>query len=191
MCIRDRDELWTSLQEFFRVKLRIPSTEIRQSEIADVRRRRQGKRSPAQKVLVVFVDTETRDRVQSYAKNLASYIVNGKPTATVRPDVPMHLGGVHKTLLQYGHALKGRYGAGFRRNIRFEDAEHTFCIDVCLKNGGDWITISYERALEDRKQSNVNKELAHGNLLSSNAGSGQAEPVEEDVPETPPWGSKK
>ena len=191
-----RDEMWHNLHEFFRKKMKVPSTELQSSDIVDIRRRRQGRRSPALEVLVVFQDAETRDRVQAHAKNLAIFVENGKPTATVRPDVPMHLGGVHKTLLQYGHALKSRYGQQFRRNIRFEDAEHTFVIDVCLRTGGDWITIGYERALADRKQNCSAKEKIHGDLLSSNAGVEDAEEdkeAEAGLPgaTSPPWNGRE
>ena len=95
-------EIWQNLQDFLRSKLRIPTTDLSESDVVSVRRVRLGRgREPRGEVIVVFVDVETRDRVCSYARNLAPYVDgNNKPTAGVRMDVPAHLGGVHKTLRQ-------------------------------------------------------------------------------------------
>ena len=62
--------------------------------------------------------------------------------------------------------------------MRFEDSEHTFVIDIKLPGETEWITVSYERALEDRKNSSRNRELARGDKLSSAATGGA--PVPED-----------
>ena len=48
--------------------------------------------------------------------------------------------------------MKERYGKEFRRNIRFEDAEHTLCIDIKLPGQNTkWISVSYGHALADRR----------------------------------------
>ena len=97
-------ELWLGLQDFLRSKLRIPSTEVLQSDIVSVRKMRMGRgrgRQPVGEVVVVFVDVDTRDRVCSYARNLAQYVdSSNNPTAGVRMYIPAHLGGVQKTLMQ-------------------------------------------------------------------------------------------
>ena len=69
----------------------------------------------------------------SYARNLGDcHDADNKPTAGLRLQVPAHLGGIHRTLLQYGHAMKERYGDGFKRNIRYEDGELTLVIDIFI-----------------------------------------------------------
>ena len=66
--------------------------------------------------------------------------------------VPTHLGGVHKTLLQFGHNMRQKHGPEFKRNIRFEDAELSLVVDIKLPGrGAKWMTISYEHALSDRR----------------------------------------
>ena len=90
-------------------------------------------------------DVETRDRLAAYARNLSGHVgLDNKPTAGVRPDVPSFLGGVHRALLQYGFDMKKKYGEGFRRNIRFEDADHSFVIDLLIPGPSnpnkEWIT---------------------------------------------------
>ena len=122
---------------------------------------------------MVFGDVESCDLAASYARNLGEFTdANNKPTAGLRPDIPGFLGGVHRTLLQYGFGLKTRYGRGFKRNIRFEDGEMTLVIDICIpdkdgKPGDDWTTVSYERALSDRRSINRDNETKHGQRLAS------------------------
>ena len=64
-------------------KLRIPLEDIREEDIETVRRVRllRGKDN-LNEVIVLFSDIETRDRITSYARNLASFVdLSGKPTA--------------------------------------------------------------------------------------------------------------
>ena len=95
-------ELWENLQKFLHEMMRIPYTELTEKDVQLVRRVRvaRGKKSRLE-VVVKFVDVETRDHVASYARNLGDYIVDGKPTATFRHEIPTFLSGVHKTALQW------------------------------------------------------------------------------------------
>ena len=126
--------------------------------MTDVRRLRSGRaRRPRGELLVTFCDVDTRDRIASYARNLGGHVdKEGKPTAGVRPDIPSFLGGVHRALLQYGFDMKKKYGNGFRRNIRFEDADHSFVIDLLIpgpnNHNNEWVTVGYNRVLADRKR---------------------------------------
>ena len=129
-------------------------------------------REPRGEVIVVFDCVETRDRVATYARNLGGFVgKDNKPTAGVRPEVPSHLGGVHRALLQYGHDMRRRYGQGFKRNIRFDDADHTMVIDVLIPGPGnannEWVTVSYSRAIADRRGRASDAERGHGDKLSS------------------------
>ena len=92
---------------------------------------------------------------------------------TFRHDIPLHLAGVHRTLLQYGHDMGKKHGKGFKRNIRFDDTALSFCIDVCLPgNDNKWLTVSYDRAYKDRQLIQIQENRKHGNELSS-----QGEPM--------------
>ena len=125
-------------------------------------------RPPSGEVVVVFADVETRDRVCSYARNLAQYVdSNNKPTAGVRMYVPTHLGGVYKTLLQYGFNMRERYGPEFRRNIRFDDGEMSLCIDIKVPGKAKWVTVSHAHALADSRKSTRSTEMKFGDALSS------------------------
>ena len=172
-----REELWQGLEDFVTKKLRMPERDISEEDVVDVKRLRE-RRGQGQRdeLLVVFADVETRDRYASYARNLSEWVDNeNKPTAGVRHDVPSFLGGVFKALMQYGHAMKRKYGADFKRNVRFEDAELTMCIDVRFPYEDEWTSVGYERVLEDRR---ANRETGN-DKLSSKIERGGAEAEEE------------
>ena len=164
---KSEQELWAGLQDFLRNKLRIPTTELNENDVVGVRRLRSG-RGPNDEVLVTFGDVDTRDRVCSYSRNLAQYVDGmNKPTAGVRMYVPAHLGGVHKTLMQYGYKMKERYGSEFKRNIRFDDIEHSLCIDIKIPGSDSWMTVGYDRALADRRAWAKSVQDGSGDMLSS------------------------
>ena len=147
------DQLWASLQDFVLRKLKVPRQEIDDKNIVDVRRIRKGRGGQAEsELLVVFADVETRDRVASYARNLSSFVdIAGKPTAGLRLDIPTHLSGVFRALMQYGYALKKKHGAEMKRNVRFDDIEQTLCMDVCFPGEKEWVTVDYGMALTDKR----------------------------------------
>ena len=139
-------ELRESLKEFFFVKLNMPANCVKDEEIEQVRRVRLRRGGQNQnEILVLFSDIETRDRTVSYARNLAPFIdQKGKPTAGVRFDIPDHLTGVHKSLLQYGHALWAKHNKDpdFKRNIRYDDTEKTFVMDIKFPSKLEWVTVT-------------------------------------------------
>ena len=162
-------EMWDNMQIFFFEKMRIPRTDLSERDISSVRRvlTARGRKSKLE-LLVKFVDVETRDRVATYARNLGEYIDKGKATVTFRHDIPSHLAGVHRTLLQYGHGMAQKHGRGFRRNIRFDDTALSFCIDICIPGGDNkWITVTYQRAFEDRKLAQIQDDRRRGSELST------------------------
>ena len=63
--------------------------------------------------------------------------------------------------------MKTRYGQEFRKNIRFDDVGHTFCIDILIPGQRKWETVTYQRALLDCKSKEKEAELRRGNALSS------------------------
>ena len=157
--------------------MRIPRSEIAISDIVEAKRVKVGRgRRGNEEVLVRFVDVETRDRIASYARNLGDYVENGRPTATFRHDIPVHLAGVHRTLMQYGFAMKMRYGTYFRKNIRFDDAARTFCIDILIPGPfQEWETVTYERALFDCKTKEKETEAQRGDAYSSTSVDGSGD----------------
>ena len=174
----EEKEIWNNVQDFFFNKMRVPTTDLRKRDVVLVRRvlTARGRKSRSE-VCVKFIDVETRDRIASYARNLGDFIENGKATATFRHDIPSHLAGVHKTLLQYGFAMGKKHGRGFKRNIRFDDTALTFCIDIMIPANGnkDWVTVTHDQALVDRRRIEMqkNKELGD-NLLSTSTTSEQS-----------------
>ena len=134
----------------------------------------------------MFTDIDARDRVASYARNLAKFVdIAGKPTAGVRMDIPDHLQGVHKTLLQYGHAMRNKHGKNpdFKRNVRYDDAGMTLVLDMKLPGRVDWITVPYTRALEDRKQSAARAQYDDDLLSSYKKGHDDQQALEQDQEE--------
>ena len=153
-------ELKRNLYEFCTEKLRIPSGDLLDEDVEHVRRvrLRRGRESFAE-VVVLFSDLKTRDRIVSYARNLGQFVDGkGKPTAGIRFEIPDHLSGIHRTLLQYGRALwtKNNKSQDFQRNVRFDDVGMTFCLDVKLPGKKEWMTVTYERAARESK---LNKNL--------------------------------
>ena len=135
-------ELWAGLQKFLSDYMRIPRSEIGEKDIQHVRRVRVARGKKARlEVIVRFTDVETRDHVASYAKNLGDFIVQGKPTATFRHEIPTYLSGVHKTFIQYGYLMVTKHGRGLKRNMRFDDVTQSLCIDIKMPSSSSWITI--------------------------------------------------
>ena len=161
-------ELWAAVERFFHDCMKIPRSDLKESDIVSIRRvlTARGRRS-RQEVCVVFTDAETRDRIGSYARNLGQYVERGKPTVTFRHDVPAHLAGVHKILLKYGFIMGNKYGKGFRRNIRFDDVARSFCIDICLPGKNDWITVDHEQALLDHQPRTAEDTKKLGEAIST------------------------
>ena len=102
---------------------------------------------------------------------MGDYVEDGRPTECFRHDVPTFLTGVHKTLVQYGYAMGKRYGKGFKRNIRFDDIDNTFCIDVKMPAEKEWFTVSYETALADQREARRETDRSRRQALSSRGGS--------------------
>ena len=157
------DAMLKGLEHFFFNLMRIPVGEVQQEDVVDVRRMRSGHgRKPRGEVLVTFSDVETRDRIATYARNLGDHVgKDGKPTAGVRPDVPSYLGGIHRALLHYGYDMRNRYGKELKRNVRFEDADHTFVIDLMIPGPNNvnkkWETVDYGQVCEDRRRKAAGK----------------------------------
>ena len=176
------EELRKSLADFCIVKLRIPSEDVNDEDVEQIRRVRLRRGKPnLGEVIVLFADLDTRDRIASFARNLGMFVdPTGKPTAGIRYDIPDHLAGVHRTLLQYGHALWTKYKKDpeFKRNIRFDDVQMTYCLDVKLPQKKNWVTVSYKRALRDRKAS-INVEAEDDDEMLSTLG--EVPVVEEEV----------
>ena len=73
---------------------------------------------------------------------------------------------MHKALLQYGHALwtKHNRDSNFKRNIRYDDTEKTFCMDIKFPSKQEWVTVDYGRAMFDKRRNKASEDV---DLLSS------------------------
>ena len=67
--------------------------------------------------------------------------------------------------------MKQKYGSGFRRNIRFEDADHTFVVDILIPGPsnpkGEWTTVDYDCVMADRRGRASAMNRGRGGRLSS------------------------
>ena len=138
------DAMLASLQHYCNEILLIPKGELQRSQIELVRRYRGTKMSRSRnEAIVVFADNETRDYVQSHAKNLA-----GKKDYGLRLEVPPHLLGVKRTFDEYGYVLKEEIGEEFKRNVRYDDANETLCMDVYYPDADKWERLTHRQALD-------------------------------------------
>jgi len=62
-----------------------------------------------------------------------------------------------------------KHGKGFKRNIWYDDTTMSFCIDILIPGRGEeWISVSHERAFEDRRTNQIQRSKQYGiNLYSS------------------------
>ena len=97
--------------------------------------------------LVLFRDTATRDTVMGAAAKLAPFIdLQGRSTAGMRMEVPSFLRQSFKILFRYGQNLRARHGAGTRRHVKFDDAEHALYLNVKLPGDESWTRVPVEVA---------------------------------------------
>ena len=149
----DNTQIMQNLDVFLQQKLKIPPGMLQEKDIKFVRRIKSTKRTKiAQEILVSFVSVETRDMVHSHAKNLAEWVdKDNKPLAGVRLEIPERLIGDFKALEQYGHAMKGKHKAGFKRHIKLDDAILGLYLDCFIPKLREWIRIDMDVARKDNK----------------------------------------
>ena len=61
-------------------------------------------------------------------------------------QIPDHLQKTFKLLEAHGQLLSLRYGEGFRRYIKYDDAEKSFYLEVQLPDSNKWVDIPPEEA---------------------------------------------
>ena len=183
------EEIWNSTGDFVHEILGVPGDEIDQEGIESVRRMRSGRpgQSIRDEVLVRFVDADTRDLVNSYARNLGSHVDNeGRPTAGIRTEVPYHLRGLFKILDDHGHELRTRYGRDFKRHVKFDDQMRNFYLSVKMPGARYWERISASFVF---KQMSL-RENSHENARSFGKTFEQGARVEVSIPrQQPPSGT--
>ena len=164
------EDLLTGLDDFIINKLRIPAGVLNKEDVVYVRKVRSAKKSKVQdELLVSFRTVQTRDLVQSYARNLSTWIGDdGKPTAGIRMEIPERLIGSFKALEEYGHAMRGKHGNGFKRHIKIDDTLLCLYLDICLPKQAEWIRVDMEHVLADNKGRRDKKaKKTDKNLLST------------------------
>ena len=85
----------------------------------------------------------------------------GKPMADIRTDVPFHLRQVYEILNEHGYTgtLRQRYGADFRRHIKFDDTKRSFYLSVRIPGFEPWEKNAnfVQRAISEAEDSVDNK----------------------------------
>ena len=76
----------------------------------------------------------------------------------MRLDYPAHLGSDYRVLDAYGARLRGRFGEGFKRGLKFNDDEQTLFMDICLPGSNEWIRVTPAMAKEDRGSITIENE---------------------------------
>ena len=179
---KEENQMRASLDEFVSKKLKIPSGQLTSSDIGFVRRVRSTKRTKTKdEVLVSFTTVAARDLVQSYARNLAEWTdEDNKPLAGIRMEIPERLIGDFKALEQYGHAMKAKHKAGFRRHVKIDDSLKCLYIDVFIPKTKQWVRVDIEAVREDNKErvSRKTKKTAK-KYLSTYGSESEAEEMED------------
>ena len=70
----------------------------------------------------------------------------------MRIDVPEHLRGTFKLLENYGYKMKRRHGPGLRRHVKYDDVEESLYISVNLPDSDDWIDVTPNIALAEKRE---------------------------------------
>lgn len=157
-----QSELRVSVGDFLQQKLQIPRAYLADSDVEEVRRIaetrrtfRSLRRNPVitHEVLVIFKDIQTRDMVLSYAPNLADCRESGPANKIgVRIEIPQHLRGIFNTLHNYGFTLREEHGADLKRHVKFDDHERTLFLSVRYPKETEWCRIEHDYALEMVKE---------------------------------------
>ena len=149
-----------ALHDFILNKMKIPAGLLEEKDISFIRRVRATKRTKVIKeVIVSFSSVEARDLVQSYARNLGEWIgEDGRPLAGMRLEIPEKLMGDFKACENYGHAMKKKHGAGFKRHTKLDDAELCLYMDLYLPKKKQWTRVDMAAICVDngaRRKRNV------------------------------------
>ena len=156
--------MWEAVGIFIHNTLGVSERDVDESKVENVRRIRAGRPGGIIKdeAMVIFHDPDVRDLVAGHARNLAGMInSNKKPTAGIRTEVPFHLRAVFKMLEDHGKLLRQRYGEDFKRHVKFDDLERTFCLNVRLPGDQHWSRISADFVRRQTSQQERSAESIH------------------------------
>ena len=70
----------------------------------------------------------------------------------MRIEIPEKLMGDFKCLEQYGHAMKTKHKAGFKRHIKMDDADTCLYMDAFIPKVKDWVRIDLDVARADNEK---------------------------------------
>ena len=90
------------------------------------------------------------------------------------------LGKVFTDLDWYGREMRVKHGPGTRRNIKFDDAEETMYVDVCLPEESYWHRIPHSEAAQYREK--IMSERARASRISLEKGP-QSRAIGPNVPD--------
>ena len=98
----------------------------------------------------MFDSPSTRDFVFSHSKNLTKVSNGGQRMHGLRLDYPATLSSDYRSLDAYGAKIRMEVGAGFKRNIRYNDDDLGLVMDINFpQNPQKWIRVSSKIAREN------------------------------------------
>ena len=178
-------DLVQGVHSFFENVLDIPSDELHEGAVVEVRKIPARKRNKNLGEVIIFFDSiQTRDCVASYASNIANYKGDPALRPNLRLEIPDHLCGVFRVLEKCAHTLKCKNPAFFKRSIKYDDINLTLALDYCTARGGVWNRVMYEEAsamtrIKTRPAANSSSSAAEDRRQEQSSGDG-GEDEEED-----------
>ena len=167
----NEQQLMVALDDFVINKLKVPTGVLNKNDISFIRKVKTARKSKVRdELLVSFSSIEARDLVLSYARNLGNWIdEKGAPLAGLRLEIPEKMIGDFKTLEQYGHALKEKHGAGFKRHIKMDDMTQELYLDVYLPRSEKWVRVDLDLAKKDNeaRKNKKKRSVAQEDLMTT------------------------
>ena len=130
------------LEEYLLTKLRM-DREFVEEELGEVVmvRAREPKNKNKEEFIVTFETKQVRDAVKAKAANLANY----REEAGMRLHVPDHMQKDFHSLMNLSYDLKKKH-PGLKRNVKFDEHDNGFYMDVKMSEKAEWKRIKPDRA---------------------------------------------
>ena len=180
-------EMWESVGDFIHETLRVPETEVNQTNLVEIKRVEDTASSGIvkQEVLVTFHTAEVRDLVMSYAVSLSGSVdATGRPLAGLRLEVPDELLDTFRLLSRFGTRLRARHGEGTKRHIKFDDYNASLLSVIKLPGDNHWTRVTPDMAMLDLDASVREEQNAAQKRLASKLLPGPRERLSKSAPQT-------
>ena len=164
------EEMWGAVGEFIHETLRVPETDISQSDISEVTRVLGDTvaGNVREEVIVTLHDKKARDTIMGHAVNLADHVgPDGRPTAGIRLEVPPSLMDPFRLLSRFGTRLRARHGEGTKRHIKFDDFAGSLYANIKLPGDELWTRVTPSMARRDLEASMKEENSFHQRRMAS------------------------